>query len=78
VPVYDARAGSCQLLVLDLDPARGHVLRYTFGTRLIRDGYDLVLAAELMGYARTETTRGYSLPTADDAQAAINSHLADR
>jgi len=26
-----------------------------------------------MGHARTETTRGYALPTADDAQAAINS-----
>jgi len=31
-----------------------------------------------MGNARTETTRGCSLPTADDAQAAINSLLADR
>jgi integrase len=56
----------------------GHVLRHTFGTRLIRDGYDLVLVAELMGHARTETTRGYSPPTADDAQAAINSLPADR
>jgi hypothetical protein len=45
---------------------------------LVRDGYDLVLVAELMGHARTETTRGYSLPTADDAQAAINSLPADR
>ena len=43
-----------------------------------RHGYDLVLVAALMGNARTETTRGYSLPTADDAQAAINSLLADR
>lgn len=43
-----------------------------------RDGYDLVLVAALMGHARTETTRGYSLPTADDAQAAVNSLLADR
>ncbi len=43
-----------------------------------RDGYDLVLVAELMGHARTRTTRGYSLPTADDAQAAINSLPADR
>jgi site-specific recombinase XerD len=51
-----------------LDPGfSGHVLRHTFGTRLIRDGYDLVLVAELMGHARTETTRGYALPTADDA-----------
>jgi hypothetical protein len=43
-----------------------------------RHGYDLVLVAALMGNARTETARGYSLPTADDAQAAINSLLADR
>ena len=50
----------------------------TSGTRLIRGGYDLVLVAELMGHARTETTRGYSLPTADDAQATINSLPADR
>jgi hypothetical protein len=31
-----------------------------------------------MGHARTEATRGYSLPTAADAQAAINSLPADR
>jgi len=54
------------------------VLRHTFGTRLIRDGYDLVLVAELMGHARAETTCGYSLPTADDAKAAINSLPANR
>ena len=36
------------------------------------------LVAELMGHARTETTRGYALPTADDAQAAINSLPEDR
>jgi Phage integrase family len=54
-----------------LDPGfSGHVLRHTFGTRLVRDGHDLVLVAELMGHARTETTRGCSLPTAADVQAA--------
>ena len=58
--------------------ARHPVLRHTFGTRLIRDGYDLVLVAELMGHARAETTCGYSLPTADDAKAAINSLPANR
>jgi Phage integrase family/Helix-turn-helix domain len=62
-----------------LDPGfSGQVLRHTFGTQLVRGGYDLVLVAELMGHARTETTRGYSLPTAADAQAAINSLPADR
>lgn len=61
-----------------LDPGfSGHVLRHAFGTRLVR-GYNLVLVAELMGHARTQTTRGYALPTADDAQAAINSLPADR
>ena len=54
------------------------MLRHTFGTRLVRGGYDLVLVAELMGHARAETTRGYSLPTADDAKAAINSLPANR
>ena len=47
-------------------------------TTSFRDGYDLVLVAELMGHARIKTTRGYSLPTADDAQGAINSPPADR
>lgn len=62
-----------------LDPGfSGHVLRHAFGTRLVRGGHDLVLVAELMGHARTETTRGYALPTADDAQAAINSLPEDR
>ncbi len=56
----------------------GHVLRHTFGTRLVREGYDLVLVAELMGHARLETTRAYSLPTDADREAAINSLLTDR
>jgi hypothetical protein len=38
----------------------------------------LVLSQGLMGHARTETNRGYSLPTAADAQAAINSLPANR
>lgn len=55
-----------------------HVLRHTFGTTLVRDGHDLVLVAELMGHARVETTRAYSLPTAEDRQRAINSLPTDR
>lgn len=55
-----------------------HVLRHTFGTRLVRDGLDLVLVAELMGHARLETTRGYALPTAQDRQRAIDTLPADR
>ncbi|WP_080644572.1 tyrosine-type recombinase/integrase [Salinispora arenicola] len=34
----------------------GHALRHTFGIRLVREGHDLVLVAELMGHARLETT----------------------
>jgi site-specific recombinase XerD len=56
----------------------GHVLRHTFGTRLVREGHDIVLVAELMGHARVETTRAYSLPTDADREAAINSLLTDR
>jgi site-specific recombinase XerD len=56
----------------------GHVLRHTFGTRLVREGHDIVLVAELMGHARLETTRAYSLPTDADREAAINSLLTDR
>jgi len=40
-----------------------HVLRHTFGTTLVRSGHDLVLAAELMGHRRLETTRGYTKPS---------------
>ncbi|MGC4858782.1 tyrosine-type recombinase/integrase [Micromonospora sp. DT41] len=61
-----------------IDDFTAHVLRHTFGTRLVRDGHDLVLVAELMGHARVETTRGYSLPTDVDRQTAIDSLPTDR
>ena len=63
---------------LRADFTGGHVLRHTFGTRLVREGHDLVLVAELMGHARLETTRSYSLPTEADREAAVNSLLTDR
>ena len=62
---------------LRADFTGGHVLRHTFGTRLVREGHDLVLVAELMGHARLETTRAYSLPTDADREAAIHSLLPD-
>ena len=49
-----------------------HVLRHTFATTLVRGGTDLVLVAELMGHARLETTRQYSLPTEEDKADALN------
>jgi site-specific recombinase XerD len=54
-----------------------HVLRHTFGTRLVREGHDLVVVAELLGHARLDQTRCYSLPTQADRQRAINSLLTD-
>lgn len=60
------------------DEFSSHVLRHTFGTTLVREGHDLVLVAELLGHARLETVRSYSLPTDTDRQNAINSLLTDR
>jgi len=48
-----------------------HDLRHTYLTRLVRQGKDLVLVAELAGHARIETTRRYVRPSAADAQAAV-------
>jgi len=48
-----------------------HVLRHTCLTNLVRNGQDLVLVAEIAGHQRLETTRRYSLPTAEDKAAAM-------
>lgn len=48
-----------------------HSLRHTALTRLIRSGIDIVIVAELAGHGRLETTRRYSLPTANDKIAAM-------
>lgn len=50
-----------------------HVLRHTCVTNLVRGGSDIVLVAELAGHRRLETTRRYSLPSAADRQAAMDS-----
>jgi site-specific recombinase XerD len=60
------------------DDFTSHALRHTFGTTLVRDGHDLVLVAELMGHARLDQTRRYSLPTQADRERAINSLPTDR
>jgi integrase/recombinase XerC len=48
-----------------------HTLRHTCLTRLVRDGADVVLVAEIAGHRRLETTRRYSLPSQADRQAAM-------
>lgn len=58
-----------QAIGLDLTP---HTLRHTFGTRMIREGVDVVTVADLMGHSRLETTRRYSAPTNADRQAAVD------
>ena len=48
-----------------------HILRHTCLTNLVRQGNDLVLIAEIAGHKRLETTRRYSLPSAEDRQTAM-------
>lgn len=52
-------------------PLSAHALRHTCVTNLVRAGADLVLVAEIAGHKRLETTRRYSLPSADDREAAM-------
>jgi site-specific recombinase XerD len=54
-----------------------HILRHTFLTRLVRQGSDLVLVAELAGHRRLETTRRYSLPSDADRLLAVESLQID-
>jgi site-specific recombinase XerD len=54
-----------------------HVLRHTFLTRLVRQGSDLVLVAELAGHRRLETTRRYSLPSDIDRLLAVENLQID-
>jgi site-specific recombinase XerD len=54
-----------------------HVLRHSFATTLVRGKADLVIAAELLGHARFETTRLYTQPTAEDRAKAIDLPVVD-
>lgn len=55
-----------------------HVLRHTFATTLTRAGSDIVLVADLLGHARLDTTRRYSLASAADRAAALEHLTVDR
>ena len=48
-----------------------HTLRHTCLTNLVRQGTDLVVVAELAGHRRLDTTRRYTLPTAQDRETAM-------
>lgn len=48
-----------------------HILRHTCLTNLVHRGNDLVLVTEVAGHRRLETTRRYSLPSADDRERAM-------
>jgi integrase/recombinase XerC len=67
----------CQRAGLD-DRATAHVLRHTFATRLVRAGTDLVIVADMLGHARLDQTRRYSLPTPTDRRTALNHLPVDR
>lgn len=50
-----------------------HMLRHTFGTRLLREAKtDLVTVAELMGHSSVATTAIYTKPSEEDKAAAID------
>ena len=59
------------------DHVTAHVLRHSFATTLVRGKTDLVIAAELLGHARLETTRLYTQPTAEDRVKAIDLLVVD-
>jgi site-specific recombinase XerD len=78
-----ARAASGIIHAIARDAALGdeptaHVLRHTLATTLVRGHTDLVVVAELLGHARLETTRRYSLPTDKDKADALNLITTDR
>lgn len=53
-------------------PLTPQVLRHTFATRLLRQGVDVVVVADLLGHRRLDTVRRHSPPTAADREQAID------
>ncbi|WP_406436848.1 site-specific integrase [Streptomyces sp. NBC_01613] len=51
-----------------------HILRIALATNLLRASVDIVVVAELLGHARLDTTRRYTLPTHADLEDAVG-HL---
>lgn len=75
--LLDELAADADLVDDNGDPVcSAHTVRHTFGTNLLRpatgEGADIVVVAELMGHARLDTTRRYTLPTHADLEQAVN------
>ncbi|MET8052771.1 tyrosine-type recombinase/integrase [Streptosporangium sp. NPDC005286] len=60
------------------DPTTAHVLRHMPATTLVRGKTDLVLIAEILGHARLETTRRYSLSSDKGKEDALKLITIDR
>jgi integrase/recombinase XerD len=67
---HDVITGIATAAGLD-DRVTAHVLRHSFATTLVRGGTDLVIAAELLGHSRLETTRAYTRPSTEDRRRAV-------
>ncbi|WP_343066630.1 tyrosine-type recombinase/integrase [Kribbella qitaiheensis] len=61
----------------DVGRSKGHpqMLRHTFATQLIRNGVDVVLVADLLGYASLDTTRIYTHASMADLERALEDNL---
>ncbi|WP_368858118.1 tyrosine-type recombinase/integrase [Streptomyces sp. AS02] len=57
-----------------------HILRHTLATHLPRVGVgvDIVIVAKLLGHARLDTTRRYTLPTHADLEDAVGRLPTDK
>lgn len=55
-----------------------HKLRHTFGTRLVREGTDLVTVQELMGHSSLNTTQIYTHVNNKQKQKAMREHDLSR
>ncbi|MDF5756242.1 tyrosine-type recombinase/integrase [Spongiactinospora sp. TRM90649] len=53
------------------------VLRHTFAARLIRDGNDPILVAELLGHGSLDTTRRYVQSTEADREALLDALVTE-